>query len=422
MSNDHHKWQLGSELPIIRPHSLAKHRVIEQYLRRYVSVLTANPRIPMFCLTLVDGFAGGGRYRDSVTHEERYGSPLLMLQAMQESAAIAQSKRSNPFRLDVEYVFVESSTETFPCLKASLELSEFRALLHDKIKLVNDQFVNQVDPIVRGVQNRGKGNRAIFILDQFGYTDVPFRAIQSILSRLGNAEVILTFATDSLIDYLSDQDSMQRTLEKLGLKLSKDEIYLARQEANWRGAIQLLLHRQIYLQSGAKYYTPFFIRSKDAHRDYWLIHLSNHSRARDVMAELHWLENTSFAHFGRPGLLMLGYDQDHDIQITGQPLLFNEFRFDEIARASTLKSLLNELPERLIGCKDGVTFGDFFSGLTNETPATSEILKAALGVLLREGIIDIRDKTGLVRRQTGIQHRTDVMKPSSQPVFFTPAG
>src|SRR5438105_2391047 len=55
MADDHHKWQIGSELPLIRPHSLAKHRVIEQYLIRYVDVLTANPRMPEFCLTLVDG-------------------------------------------------------------------------------------------------------------------------------------------------------------------------------------------------------------------------------------------------------------------------------------------------------------------------------------------------------------------------------
>src|SRR5205807_10591228 len=111
-------------------------------------------------------------------------------------------------------------------------------------------------------------------------------------------------------------------------------------------------HEQVYSNSGAKYYTPFFIRSKDAHRDYWLIHLSNHSRARDVMVSLHWLENTSFAHFGRPGLLMLGYDQDEDIKITGQPV-FPEFRFDEFALASTHDSLMDELPERLFRFSDG---------------------------------------------------------------------
>lgn len=418
MSDDHHRWQIDSPPPLIRPHSLAKHRVLERYLSRYVDVLTADPRIPEFCLTLVDGFSGGGLYRDWQTHEERYGSPLLMLKAMRDAAALAQLKRSKQFTLDLEYVFVESSNETFPCLKANLENSDFRHLLTDKITLINDVFSEQVSHIIGRVRSRGRGNRAIFVLDQCGYTDVPFSSIRSILSQLKNAEVILTFATDSLIDYLSGRESMQKTLDTLGLELKADRIETAKQEADWRRTIQFILHRQIYINSGAKFYTPFFIRSKDAHRDYWLIHLSNHSRARDVMAELHWIENTNFAHFGRPGLsMLLGYDQDHDIKVTGQQL-FPEFRFDEIARASTHDCLMDELPERLFGFKDGITFSKFFSGLTNETPATSEILKEALAQMLREGIIDVRDKTGSVKRHAGIQHHSDVIRPSTQRRLF----
>ena len=240
------------------------------------------------------------------------------------------------------------------------------------------------------------------------------------MSKLENAEVILTFATDSLIDYLSELPATQKTLETVGLELSKDKIQSAKQAVDWRRAIQFMLHQQIYIHSGAKYYTPFFIRSKDAHRDYWLIHLSNHSRARDVMVGLHWLENTSFAHFGRPGLLMLGYDQDEDIRITGQRLLLPEFRFDEIARAATHDYLVNELPPRLFEFKDGVAFGDFFSQLTNETPATSELLKSAIAILHKQGIIDIRDKTGLVKRQAGVHDKTDVITPSRQRRFSFP--
>jgi hypothetical protein len=206
---------------------------------------------------------------------------------------------------------------------------------------------------------------------------------------------------------------MQRSLETLGLALSKDQIRTAKQETDWRQTIQLALHQEIFKKSGAKHYTPFFIRSKEAHRDYWLIHLSNHSRARDVMVALHWLENTSFAHYGRPGLSMLGYDQDRDIKITGQPYLF-----DESARALTHESLMDQLPARLFTFKDGIAFADFFSGLTNETPATSEIIKEAIAKMLSEGIISVRDKTGLKKRHAGILHRTDLIKPSSQPLLF----
>jgi three-Cys-motif partner protein len=410
MSDEHHKWLVGSALPEIRPHSAAKHRVIAQYLSRYVDVLTANPLIPELCLTLVDGFSGGGLYWDPDTQAERYGSPLLMLQAMREAAITAQLKRSKEFKLDVEYFFVESSNDTFAFLKASLEQSDFRALLAaDKIHLVNEPFLGQIDRIISHVKRRGRGNRAIFVLDQCGYGEVPFPAIRSILSQIGKAEIILTFATDWLIDYLAGQDSMQKTLERVGLELGKDQILSAKQQTDWRRAIQCLLHSEIYTKSGATYYTPFFIRSKEAHRDYWLIHLSNHARARDVMVGLHWSENTSFAHFGRPGLSMLGYDQDNDVKITGQPYLF-----DDSARKLTHESLMDQLPERLFEFKDGIMFADFFSRLTNETPATMEIMGMVVAMMQREGMIDIRDKTGLVKRQAGIQRPTDVIKPSPQ--------
>jgi hypothetical protein len=52
-----------------------------------------------------------------------------------------------------------------------------------------------------------------------------------------------------------------------------------------------------------------------------LIHLSSHWKARDVMTDLHWELGTTFAHYGRPGLYMLGYDQDCDEGWTGQPFL-----------------------------------------------------------------------------------------------------
>lgn len=133
----------------------------------------------------------------------------------------------------------------------------------------------------------------------------------------------------------------------------------------------------------------------------------------DVMVGLHWDENNSFSHYGKPGLTMLGYDPDFDIRVTDQPFLF-----DERAHSATLECLMNELPERLHRHKDGIEFWDFFTKLTNETPATSDIFKKALAAMQREGLIDVRDKTGYVKRQTGIQSRTDILRPSGQRSLF----
>ncbi len=147
MVDEHHSWAVGGPLPLIRPHSAAKHRVIAKYLARYIDTLTSDPRIPEFKLTLIDGFAGGGLYLNEQTKQEHFGSPLLMLKTMRESAALVQGRRSKVFNLDVEYLFVENSPDHHSCLKLNLEKSEFKDLLEaGKINLFNDPFVNRVEP------------------------------------------------------------------------------------------------------------------------------------------------------------------------------------------------------------------------------------------------------------------------------------
>jgi three-Cys-motif partner protein len=418
MSDEHHEWLIGSIPPLIRPHSLAKHRVLDQYLRRYVEVLTSNPKVPDFRLTLVDGFSGGGLYLDSVTGEERPGSPLLMLRAMQQAAAAAQERRSKEFHLDVEYFFIEKSQPAFDHLKLMLEKSEFRSLIGNRITQIRGAFVDHVDAIIRRVKERKRGERAIFVLDQCGYTDVPLSAIRSILHSLDNAEVILTFAVDSLIDYMAANDLTQKILEKIGISLRSEQILTMKALRDSRWIIQTRLIEEIKRGASPQHFTPFFIRSKDAHRDYWLLHLSGHSRARDVMVGLHWKENTSFIHYGRSGMSMLGYDPDEDPRITRQKCL-PEFCFDQSARASTEAALFDELPAKISALKDGTSFQRFFADVTNETPATSDIMGDVLIDLARQGVIEIRDADGRARRGRVVR-KTDVILPSRQGRLFLP--
>lgn len=240
MSRENHKWRKGGLPPLIRPHSLAKHRVLEAYLQRYVSVLTANPRQQQLRLTLVDGFAGGGIYRDQKTKDERPGSPLIMLRAMRAaSEAAKEARKSKEFNLDVDYIFIEADAEAYEYLRKVLAESEFRSLLDNRVRLVHGEFVPQVPKLIDFVHGRGTSGRVIFVLDQFGYRDVPLMTIASILESLDNAEVILTFATDSLIDYLSKNDETQERLERLGITLPPAIIDDAKAQRGWRRTISV---------------------------------------------------------------------------------------------------------------------------------------------------------------------------------------
>jgi len=117
MRYEHHTWKIGKNPPIIRPHSLAKHRVLEAYLSKYISVVGANLKIDRLRLSLVDGFAGGGKYIHFETKNERIGSPFIMLDTMKAAQQNAQDLRSKPFNLDVDYFFVEKDHDAFEYLK-----------------------------------------------------------------------------------------------------------------------------------------------------------------------------------------------------------------------------------------------------------------------------------------------------------------
>jgi len=422
MSREHHKWRIGKPPPTIRAHSLAKHRVLRSYLETYVAVLTSNPRQTQFKLTLVDGFAGGGRYLEVGSKEERPGSPLIMLQAMKAAAGAARAgRRSSEFNLDVEYFFIEKDRQALEFLHSVRTESEFRGLLDSKIRLIQGEFVPEVPRIVEFVKNRGRAGRVIWVVDQFGYLDAPLPTIGTILAELDNAEVILTIATDFLIDYLNDSDETQERMNRLGMVLPSTSIRDAKIDREWRRIIQFLLYKEIPQKTGAAFYTPFFIRSPESHRDFWLIHLSGHYRARGVMVGLHWQESTSFAHYGRSGLRMLGYDPKTDREWTKQNFLPG-FYFDQTALVSSQEELLEQLPKHFHEFRQGITFADAFAQLTNDTPVTAEIMKEVIRDLAAQGVLDVRDSSGLTSRRAGVQHDTDVIFPSRQKRLFLPRG
>lgn len=197
MSHENHSWRVGSSPPEIRAHSIAKHRVLLQYLERYVNVLTSNKRIPEMRLTLVDGFAGGGVYRRSDNGELHFGSPFVMLEAMKNANVSVQEGRTKSFQLDVEYFFIEKDLSAFTFLQKAVQDSEYADEATRRATFLNTTFAEAYPKIEEQIESRARGGRAIFVLDQFGYTDVPLPLIRSIMQRLPNAEVLLTFATDS---------------------------------------------------------------------------------------------------------------------------------------------------------------------------------------------------------------------------------
>ena len=92
MAHESHSWKLGSPPPKIRAHSLTKHRVLAEYVKRYIETLTKNPAMERLQLTLVDGFAGGNTYVDEVTGQLKPGSPSILPAIGERSRGYSEGK------------------------------------------------------------------------------------------------------------------------------------------------------------------------------------------------------------------------------------------------------------------------------------------------------------------------------------------
>jgi three-Cys-motif partner protein len=416
MAKNAYHWSQSEEPPLIDHHSVAKHKVLDYYLRRYVEVLASNHRVEALRINLIDGFSGGGLYRLPDNGGIHEGSPLIFLRAMREAEAAVRCSRSKDFRVSAEFYFVERKKPYLDYLRDTIS-RRIMPGADGHVRFIHGEFAPNADRIIAEIKSRGRAHRSIFLLDQYGYKDVPLHLLSKIFFELPKAEVILTFAVDSLVDYLSDTPQQKRIIERLGveseLDLEQIESLKAASGGDWRFIIQSQLHQALVRGAKASFFTPFFIVSRQSGRSYWLVHLSNHVRARDEMAKLHWQMHTFFTHHGSAGLNMLGYDPKRDVRLTGQP-----FVFDEEARVLTEESLMVDIPQIISGSPEGKTFSDLLAETCNGTPATSDIYKDVIGNLIRYRELEVRGARGEKRRAANRIEEDDVITLASQRTFI----
>ena len=197
-------WRPGDPLPVLEPHSRAKHDLLRAYLASYIRILTADPRRDAFRFTLVDGFAGGGLYgwQGGVAP----GSPLILLEEVARARLQLAGARQKPFLLDAEFVFVEQRRASHDHLRQVLLADEHGADLGGAVHLLRGSFEEELDGIIARIASRDRAQRCIFVLDQYGYSEVPLGAVRRIMAELANPEIILTFGVDALVNYLSERE------------------------------------------------------------------------------------------------------------------------------------------------------------------------------------------------------------------------
>jgi three-Cys-motif partner protein len=420
-----YKWSPDGSPPIIKQHSIAKHDVLHAYLVQYILTLASSPYQEELRLTFVDGFAGGGIYQHETTKAPVLGSPFVFLNAVKEAEALINLARQKPLRMNIDYFFVEVDPNAFKLLGRTLKEQDYGGLIGGHIKLLNGRFESTAETIQSFISNKTPRNgRSIFFLDQYGYKDVPTSLIRSILSSFPAAEIILTFNVDSFINFASDWPGTANTLQQIGIpdvlrgRTIED---IKKNEKDFRLYIQSCLYKDLIEACGARFYTLFFIRTKGhgkGHGDYWLVHLSQHPRARDVMTSIHWAKNNNFIHYGGAGIDMfrvLGYSANRDSSFTGQSSL--GFCFDDPAEQESITTLMEQLPRIIYANDAGTSFGELFAMTCNMSPADSMKYKEALARLAQQKEIEIVSPDGNRRQKASTITDKDQLVPSKQTNF-----
>lgn len=419
MSDDKYLWQIGRPPPVIDRHSQIKHTIVEEYVRRYVLTLMAPAHIPELRLSIIDGFSGGGCYQTEAGGLVD-GSPLLMMRAVREARMLLNQDRRIPRNINVEYSFVDKLPDTTKYLQHWLDAkyaeNSIDLVDYQQTEVITNTFLQTLPSLIQRVQRRKMGERALFLLDQYSYKDIPLPEIATILRTLNGAEVVMTFNVDNLTTYLSDRAANRKPLENIGLdgyihwpglKLLK-----ATQKQEWRQTLQRQIAHGIKCETGAKYMTLFFVKPHGLNSwGYWLIHLSNQYRAHAVMKTLHWEHATEFGHELEPGIFVLGYNANKDADYTSQGTF-------EFAGAGAKDACVNGVREHfgktIFDLDRPTRLADLFqSCVTNSTAAENHLMEATRQLHAAKNIV-ISSKDGKVRRTNKIYSLSDVVEPTKQ--------
>jgi three-Cys-motif partner protein len=406
MVESRYSWEHGVEL---EEHTRRKHKILREYLARYLAVRCAFPQQSKFRLAIVEGFAGGGRYKGGEP-----GSPLIFIEELRAATERFNLKRKDEgmATLDIECFLILNDAEpgTIAILKNNVEpiVAAIRAdvpRLHLQTAYFNKPF-DALYPEITALLAQGRYQNVLFNLDQYGHSDVRLSNLADITATFNSAEIFYTFGILSLLAFLAKSDPalLRKQLGFLGVidaDLSPLESQLSRGE--WLGAAERIVFESV--GSCAQYVSTFSIHNPEGWR-YWLIHLANNYRARQEYNNVLHQNSSMQAHFGRSGLNMLSYDPRHEGSL---------YLFDVSGRANAKSQLLDDIPRLVTEFGDAIAIEQFYGTIYKLTPAHAEEIHAAI---IESPDLDVTTEGGGERRSPNAIRVGDTLRMKRQRTFF----
>ncbi|WP_243451155.1 three-Cys-motif partner protein TcmP [Sphingosinicella sp. CPCC 101087] len=221
MAEKPYEWAEGATL---EDHSRRKHKILREYFAEYLAVRCQHPQQERFRLAIVEGFAGGGRYKCGTA-----GSPVIFIEELKRAIEGANMQRAvNGFALiEMECLLIlnDLSRDAIEGLKGHMaplqaEIAESVPRLHLRVEYLNHTFEGAY-PRVKEFISAGRYRNVLFNLDQCGHSRVEHRTLLDIMrsTQHPSVEVFYTFAIEALLSFLekSDPDRLKAQLRPFGI-------------------------------------------------------------------------------------------------------------------------------------------------------------------------------------------------------------
>ena len=410
-----YSWTKGVEL---EEHTRRKHKILREYLARYLTVRCARPQQTKFRLAVIEGFAGGGRYKCGSA-----GSPILFIEELRAAVERFNIQRQAdgmaPLEIECYLALNDEDSDALDLLKSNTEplVAATRSevpRLYLKVEYFQQPF-EAVYPTIKERLIQGRYHNVIFNLDQYGHNDVDLSTLSDISSSFGSAEIFYTFGISSLLSFLR-KSNLPLVVKQLGfLGVTSDDVsaldgQMSKHE--WLGAAERLVFESFH--GCARYVSPFSINNPDGWR-YWLIHFASNYRARQEYNNVLHQNSSMQAHYGRSGLNMLCFDPRESENIL--------YLFDVSGRAAATQQLLEDIPRLITGFGDAVGVGEFYGSIYNMTPAHMDDIHMAI---IDNPDMQVLTPSGGERRRPNTIEASDTLRMKSQrsffPVFFSKDG
>lgn len=407
MAIKQYEWENGA---VLSDHSIKKHQILREYFFQYVITRCQLPKRERFRLAVVDGFAGGGRYKCGSP-----GSPIIFIEELNNATRAINVHRAAqnlaPIHIECFLILNDYEQPVLELLKKHVAPVFMEHVASNDHLTVNIEYLNTTFeaayPTIKGLLQKGKFRNVIFNLDQYGHSHVTKDTLLDIMSSNTSAEVFYTFMISSLLTYLQKDNAKALESQLAYLSLSKFDLDILAEQMNkrlWLGTAENIVFSAF--QKCAHFVSPFSINNPSGWR-YWLIHLANSYRARQVYNNVLHKNSQSQAHYGRSGLNMLAHDPQEEGTL---------YLFDTSARDEAKGQLHDDIPRVVSEFGDALSMGDFYSRIYNHTPAHSDDIHSAM---IENPDIEVLTRAGGTRRKAVQIDISDTIKLKSQTSFFS---